>query len=144
MPKNYYVVLGLNTTASPRQIKDAYRRLAKELHPDRSGLESEPFREVQEAYGVLSDPIQRRHYHPSQSVVSIARFPVAISGGVPFTRIRAGGENLDPPRKTDCCEHFIADFCSDSDHSSGTSPCLGKIRHLSLEFFANNFRPHGQ
>lgn len=68
MSKNYYVTLGLNTTANPRQIKDAYRRLAKELHPDRSGLESEPFREVQEAYSVLSDPIQRRHYDRGSSI----------------------------------------------------------------------------
>jgi DnaJ-class molecular chaperone len=67
MPKNYYVILGLNRTASPRQIKDAYRRLAKELHPDRSGNESAPFRELHEAYGVLSDPVQRQHYDRSVS-----------------------------------------------------------------------------
>jgi DnaJ-class molecular chaperone len=62
MPKNYYVILGVGRDASFDEIKSAFRRRALELHPDRSGLESGPFQELQEAYGVLGDPERRRHY----------------------------------------------------------------------------------
>jgi DnaJ-class molecular chaperone len=68
MPGNYYVILGVATNATPEEIKSAFRRRAMELHPDRSGIESGPFIEVQEAYGVLSDPERRRHYDEHTSV----------------------------------------------------------------------------
>lgn len=61
MPKNYYIILGIPTDSSQADIKSAYRRLAKEFHPDYYG-ESSPFLNIQEAYSVLSDPIQRRKY----------------------------------------------------------------------------------
>ena len=62
MPKNYYLILGITADASREDIKAAFHRRALELHPDRSGLESGPFQEAQEAYSVLSDPERRRHY----------------------------------------------------------------------------------
>jgi molecular chaperone DnaJ len=62
MQKNYYVILGVTSDASVEEIKAAFRRRAREVHPDRSGFESGPFLEVQEAYGVLSDPERRRRY----------------------------------------------------------------------------------
>ena len=61
MPKNYYIILGISTESSQDEIKSAYRRLAKEFHPDHSG-QSSPFLNIQEAYSVLSDPVQRRSY----------------------------------------------------------------------------------
>jgi DnaJ-class molecular chaperone len=62
MARNYYVILGVGSDATLDEIKTAFRRRALELHPDRSGRESEPFIELQEAYGVLSDPERRRRY----------------------------------------------------------------------------------
>ena len=62
MTKNYYMILGVTWDASVDEIKAAFRRLALELHPDTSGLESGPFMEVQEAYGVLADPQRPRRY----------------------------------------------------------------------------------
>jgi molecular chaperone DnaJ len=62
MAKNYYAILGIQPTASPEDIRGAYRKRAKELHPDHYGDNSSPFIEVQEAYGVLGDPGQRRDY----------------------------------------------------------------------------------
>jgi molecular chaperone DnaJ len=62
MGKNYYKILGILPTATPRDVRDAYRRSAKELHPDHYGENSSPFLEVQEAYGVLSDPDHRSRY----------------------------------------------------------------------------------
>ena len=62
--RDFYVILGVPPTESPGGIKAAYRALAKRLHPDRMGEGgSDRFREVQEAYDVLSDPERRRDYN---------------------------------------------------------------------------------
>lgn len=66
MEKNYYRILGIGPKATPRDIRDAYRKRAKELHPDHYGENSSPFLEVQEAYGVLGDPGSRRRYDKSR------------------------------------------------------------------------------
>ncbi len=65
MPKNYYLVLGIPSAASPEDIKDAYRRLVKEFHPDYYGENPSPFLAIQEAYAVLSDPIKRQDHDRS-------------------------------------------------------------------------------
>ena len=62
MAKNYYLILGITEDASREDVRTAFRRRAMELHPDRSGMESGPFQEVQEAYSVLGDPERRRRY----------------------------------------------------------------------------------
>ncbi len=61
--KDYYEVLGVSKTASDEEIKRAFRKLAKEYHPDnkQTGNE-EKFKEVGEAYAILSDPAKRRQY----------------------------------------------------------------------------------
>ncbi len=65
MPKNYYIILGVPSGAPQTDIKAAYRRLAKELHPDHYGKNQTPFQALQEAYAVLSDPESRRSYDDS-------------------------------------------------------------------------------
>jgi hypothetical protein len=60
LTKNYYTVLGVAADATEEEIKSAYRSKAKVLHPDHYGRDSEPFRAVQEAYEVLSDPTRRQ------------------------------------------------------------------------------------
>ncbi len=63
--RDYYDVLGVSRSASADEIKRAYRRLAKEHHPDRNpdNAESEvKFKEVQEAHDVLRDPEKRKQY----------------------------------------------------------------------------------
>ncbi len=62
MSKNYYIILGIESDATQEQIKSAYREQAKKLHPDHYGEDSAPFRELQQAYEVLSDPEQRQAY----------------------------------------------------------------------------------
>jgi curved DNA-binding protein len=62
--KDYYEVLGIGRTASAKDVKQAYRRLARKVHPD---VNKDPdaerrFKEVQEAYDVLSDPKKREMY----------------------------------------------------------------------------------
>ena len=65
MPKNYYIILGIPANSSQEDIKAAYRRLAKEYHPDYFGESNAPFLVLQEAYSVLSDPLQRKTYDDS-------------------------------------------------------------------------------
>ena len=61
---DYYAVLGIARESTPAEIKRAYRKLAREHHPDcRGGCRSEEFLRIQEAYEVLSDPGRRRRYH---------------------------------------------------------------------------------
>jgi molecular chaperone DnaJ len=62
--KDYYEVLGVKRDASADEIKDSYRKLAMQFHPDRNkdpGAE-ERFKEISEAYAVLSDPQKRQTY----------------------------------------------------------------------------------
>ena len=75
---DYYGILGVRRDAGPEEIKKAYRRLARELHPDVNPDPAlqERFKEVTQAYEVLSDPEKKQMYD---------------LGGDPFARAGAGG-----------------------------------------------------
>ncbi len=108
MPRDYYDVLGVARDADERQIKKAFRGLARELHPDVNAHDpeaEEKFKEAAEAYEVLSDPERRRTYDAyghdglrsggfdprSASFGSIDEIFQAFFGGDPFGGGGGGG-----------------------------------------------------
>src|SRR5438128_629546 len=60
--KDYYKTLGVDKTASKDDIKKAFRKLAHQYHPDKKDGNAEKFKEVNEAYSVLSDDAKRQQY----------------------------------------------------------------------------------
>jgi molecular chaperone DnaJ len=64
-PKDYYNILGVSRVASEKELKDAYRKLARKYHPDvnpGNKASEEKFKELNLAYEVLSDPKKRKQY----------------------------------------------------------------------------------
>jgi molecular chaperone DnaJ len=62
MTKNYYDILGVSKSASKDEIKKAFYKLAGKYHPDKKGGDEAKFKEVNEAYQVLSDDTKRKEY----------------------------------------------------------------------------------
>ena len=60
--KDYYKTLGVDRSADDKAIKTAYRKLARKYHPDVNKGAAERFKEISEAYTVLSDPEKRKRY----------------------------------------------------------------------------------
>ncbi|REJ32296.1 MAG: molecular chaperone DnaJ [Bacillota bacterium] len=89
--RDYYEVLGVDRSATPEEIRKAYRRLARRYHPDANpgdAQAAERFKEVKEAYDVLSDPEKRAAYDRfGHAGVDPTAAPGGGAGGGPF----AGG-----------------------------------------------------
>lgn len=62
MAKDYYKILGVDKTATPEEIKKAFRKLAHQYHPDKQGGDESKFKEVNEAYQVLGNAEKRKQY----------------------------------------------------------------------------------
>lgn len=93
--KNYYLILGVQSDATQDEIQRAFRRLAKDLHPDYYGQDSKPFLDLQEAYAVLGDPQRRSAYDRGRQPIR----PRTSGGKVtaePLTTRRVQPEPLIP------------------------------------------------
>ena len=71
--RDYYEVIGVSKQASQDEIKSQYRKLALKFHPDRnkSPEAADHFKEISEAYAVLSDPKKRQLYDQHLSLIHI-------------------------------------------------------------------------
>jgi molecular chaperone DnaJ len=89
--KDYYAALGVSKDASQAEIKKAYRKLARQHHPDANkgdAASEEKFKEISEAYDVLSDESKRKEYDEARTLFGAGGFRVPRGGGngqgVPF------------------------------------------------------------
>jgi molecular chaperone DnaJ len=98
--KDFYSELGVSSDASADDIKKAYRKLARELHPDANpgdGRAEARFKAVSEAYGVLSDPAKRREYDEARRLFAGGPFRPGGFGGTTtfdFSDIFGGGAGM--------------------------------------------------
>src|SRR3954453_12760946 len=89
--KDYYKVLGVPETATDKEIRRAYRKLAKEHHPDSNPGHEERFKEISAAYDVLSDDEKRKSYDEVRRLGPMAGGFGAGAGGPGGFGAGAGG-----------------------------------------------------
>jgi len=120
--KDYYKTLGVSPTATPKEITSAYRKLAKQHHPDTNPGHEETFKEISAAYDVLGDAPSRKEYDEVRTMGPVAGsgFPGGFGGpganggfrvedmgdlgdlfGGLFGRGRRGGGTTGPQRGSD-------------------------------------------
>lgn len=91
--RDYYEVLGISKSASPDEIKKAFRKAAIEHHPDKEGGNEEKFKEVNEAYEVLKDDKKRQRY--DQFGHAGVGSSASSDGGNPFAGFGGQGQNVN-------------------------------------------------
>jgi curved DNA-binding protein len=124
--KDYYATLGVPRDAGQKQVKSAFRKLARKHHPDVNPNDpsaTERFREINEAYEVLSDPEKRRRYDEAGSRPSGGNGPFGGGGG-PQVEYRTGtAEDFeDLFGGADPFSDFFHDMFGRSARGSRTAP----------------------
>ncbi len=92
--KDYYKVLGVSDTATDKEIARAYRKLAKQYHPDANPGSEDRFKEISAAYDVLGDEARRKEYDDVRRL-GPAGNPFAGAGGRPSPGGFTGGFRVD-------------------------------------------------
>lgn len=90
---DYYNILGVSESASPEEIKKAYRKLANQHHPDKGGDQAK-FKDISVAYDTLSDPAKKSEYDMQRQGGTQFRFHTGNGGFHEFNDIFGGG--FDP------------------------------------------------
>ncbi len=131
MSKDYYKTLGVDKNASDEEIKRAFRKLAKQYHPDINKEEGaqEKFKEIGEAYAVLSDPEKRRQYDQFGS----AAFDGSQGG---FSGFGGGfsGFGFDDIDLGDIFEQFMGGGFSRKRNSKRQTKGEDALVHIDLDF----------
>jgi curved DNA-binding protein len=115
MARDYYEVLGVKRDASEQDIKSAYRKLARQYHPDRNPGDKQAeahFKEVQDAYDVLSDKTKRAQYDRFGEAGLHHGFQGGPGGGPGNYQFHWGGapggfQEMDPTQAADLFRQFF-------------------------------------
>ncbi|HEY1860623.1 MAG TPA: J domain-containing protein [Gemmataceae bacterium] len=124
MPRDFYETLGVKRTASEDEVKKAYRKLARQYHPDRNPGDKQAearFKEIQEAYDILSDKDKRAQYDRFGFVAPTSGFGGGHPGGQgPGGFSFQGAEGVDAAEAADIFRRFFGGNAGDmSDLFSG-------------------------
>jgi DnaJ-class molecular chaperone len=92
MSKNYYKILEISPSANEQEIKKQYRKLALKYHPDKPGGNETMFKEVLEAYGVLSDSTEKQNYDKAQRQGIEYHAPSSVNNRIDSGRNDIGDE----------------------------------------------------
>jgi DnaJ-class molecular chaperone len=139
MAKSYFTILGITTSATMDEVRSAYRRLAKDFHPDHYSGGSDRFRDIQEAYSVLGDPGRRRQYE-NQIRRSSIQIPVRRSSEpepeplIP-EESKTGIEEISPVRSFHNYTPSVDEIFDWlwSNFSSLDRPKSGRVENLTME-----------
>src|SRR3989442_5855431 len=117
--KDYYRILGVDRNADDKTLKSAYRRLARKYHPDVAKTKDagERFKEINEAYEVLSDPKKRQRYDTLGS--DWQRYAQPGPGAPGSSRVQYGGDLGD---LGDFSEFFRSVFGDLGGRRAGVDP----------------------
>jgi molecular chaperone DnaJ len=144
---DYYGVLGVDRDASPDAIKKAYRKLARELHPDVNPNEGERFKDVTAAYEVLSDPKKRQMYDLGGDPLSPGGGGAGFGGsaGFAFGDImdaffgQGGGQGRGPRSRVQRGQDALIRL-----EISLADAAFGATREITIETAATCDRCHGE
>lgn len=131
--KDYYKILGIDKNADENAIKKAYRKLAKKYHPDTNAgnaQAAEKFKQITEAYSVLSDPEKKKMYDQFGSA--------DYQGGQgPFGRANGGYQefHFEGGDMDDILKNFFGGFAGRSAGAGGG----GRSRHFGADAFGGGF-----
>jgi len=131
--KNYYEVLGVSETAPPKDITRAYRKLAREFHPDANpgnAAAEDKFKEISAAYDVVGDETKRAEYDEVRLAICLVACSAAVAEEVARTKVVDAHRNAAPISR----QHF---GCHSVKRSTVwklrfTSPVICPVEHVAV------------
>lgn len=123
---DYYKLLNLERNSTPDQIKKAYRKLSMKYHPDKQTGNEEKFKEINEAYSILSDPQKKQMYDLTGSKDGVTNMSF---GGMPFGNFSFNTSSSSGDSANIFENDFLKMFFGGNGMSGGESPNIRVFRN---------------